>query len=380
MNKTRWALLSGSAAFACVAIFFSCGDTLNQNDGGYQGDAGGPDAMSDGSYGDAAAADSGTDASVQDAGADAALEDAAADGGVPQDSGAADAAVDAGTDAGPVDGAVQDGGQGDGGSEDGSVKISKFGFVNISFSEGVASSTGTSNGMFYGYYKPGKSGGGGGWIGPDLDDCVIVKPSEPCNPPDCTPPEYQLASVGDVKLSGFVSGPVTLQMCTSKTCYGYYYPEGDPSKAVIPSSEFNFDSEYGVDGDGSGEFGAFSTKLVAPKKLKLIKPVECGKPFLPTDSDLLVQWEGGAGGAPIYLTFRVVTFDGVQAKSWSAFCQVINDGEFTIKQKYMVQLPTADVINQQLDISKSVSSKFDIPGMDYGYFTFSVSSYLTCQK
>jgi hypothetical protein len=372
------ALIGVLAGGLVVALALSCGDTVTHNDGGSQGDSGLADGSTDGSTPDAAVADAGPDAASPDAGSDAGIDDSGSDTGVNPDTGVYDASVDSGMDGSSWDAGLPDVGAGDGGTADGSVKISKFGFVNISYSEGVKSSSGNVSGTFYGYYKPGKSGGGGGWVGPDLDDCVVVPPYEPCNPPDCTPPEYQLSNVGDVTITGFVSAPIKMQMSEKAGSTGIYYPDGDPAKSSIQASEFSFDSEYSVAGQGSGEFGAFSAKLVAPKKLKLLDPTECGSPFLPTDSALIVKWEGGAGGLPIYLTFSTVAYVGKVNKSWSVFCQVINDGEFTIKQKYMVQLPTANVVSQQVYISKSVSSKFDIPGMDYGYFSFSASSFLTC--
>ena len=291
-----------------------------------------------------------------------------ADGGQPPDDGGLDTgtdigvAADAGEDAGSLGGDTGDGGP-DAGAN------GRFGTISLSYSEGPASRQGFASGAFYNSYTPGQ-GPGGSTQSPALDDCVVVQPATPCNPPECTPASYTLTTVGPITLTGLATGPLTL-LPDAQTLF--YYPGGDSTQATLPAASFKFASAYAVDGTGGNGYGAFSAALTAPPHLSLTTPSSCGAKLLLQDAPLEVRWSG-TGGAPAWLSFMSVD---TQYRAWTLFCQVANDGAFTIPLAYLEQLP-ADVSNQNLTLSKSANTTLDIPGMDTGFFTITVSSYLSC--
>ncbi|MBI5529122.1 MAG: hypothetical protein HY897_22575, partial [Deltaproteobacteria bacterium] len=291
----------------------------------------------------------GRDGGPKDQGSDSA-EGAADAGAVPDSSDIPDAA--GGSDASFVD-------AGDAGADDAGTN-ERFGTISISYTEGPNYKQAYATGAFYDYYRAGV-GPGGGWSSPDLDACVFVEPTTPCEPPECTPAEYGLTQVGAVEVAGFASGKVTLLPDPATL---FYYPGGDPAKGTLPAAEFVFAGEYRLDAKGENGFGPFQAALVSPPHLSLVSPSSCGAKFIPQDSELDVVWSG-TGGGPAWLTFMSVD---AGYRAWSIFCQVSNDGQFVVPSALMEMLPK-DVANQNLTLSKSANTAFGIPGMDKGFFT-----------
>jgi hypothetical protein len=174
--------------------------------------------------------------------------------------------------------------------------------------------------------------------------------------------------VGDIVVSGFKSGPITLRMSPEN---GYYYTD-----TVITGDEVTFGGKYTINSGGAGDYGAFSSEITFPTKLSIAQPAGCGPTgFLPQDRALDVRWNDPSDDE-VWITLSVVD-SGTPRRSWSLFCQAKNDGEFTIPADMMAKLPSG-VTSQTLSMNHWASQGFDIPGMDSGSFSASVYAYLSC--